>query len=59
MVSYTCAICEFSSKLKTDYNRHLNTKKHKLKQENYDQEKKNLFFPSQILRNPQKSSQIM
>ena len=56
MVLYTCAICEFSSKLKTDYNRHLNTKKHKLKHENCDQEKKKLVFS---LTNPQKSSEIL
>ena len=29
MVIYKCLICNFSSKLKTDYKRHLNTKKHK------------------------------
>ena len=28
MVLYTCEICNFSSKLKTDYKRHLKTKKH-------------------------------
>jgi len=28
MVLYECSICNFSSKLKGDYNRHLNTKKH-------------------------------
>ena len=28
MVLYTCDLCDFSSKLKTDYNRHLKTKKH-------------------------------
>ena len=28
MVVYECSICNFSSKIKTHYNRHLNTKKH-------------------------------
>ena len=28
MVLYECKICNFKTKLKTDYNRHLNTKKH-------------------------------
>ena len=29
MVNYKCNICNFTSKFKNDYNRHLNTKKHK------------------------------
>ena len=29
MKSYKCDICNFSAKLKTDFNRHLNTIKHK------------------------------
>ena len=28
MVSYHCKYCNFTSKLKTDYKRHLKTKKH-------------------------------
>ena len=28
MKSYKCHICDFSAKLKTDFNRHLNTNKH-------------------------------
>ena len=29
MPLYHCAVCNFKTKLKTDYNRHLKTKKHK------------------------------
>ena len=67
MSSYNCDICNFSSKQKNDYNRHLKTKKHLKKYNNYCVEsKKNLNFPhksSQILTNPSqiphKSSQIL
>ena len=36
MVLYECIHCEFSSNIKTHYNRHLNTKKHILNKEKYD-----------------------
>ncbi len=31
MPSYECEICNFSTKLKTDFRRHLNTRKHEKK----------------------------
>ena len=36
MVIYTCDCCNFSSNLISNYNRHLNTKKHKKRIQNND-----------------------
>ena len=42
MVLYECKYCNFKTKLKTDYNRHLKTKKHG---RNVDS---NIFYPSYL-----------
>ena len=36
MVLYTCTLCNYSSKLKGDYKRHLKTLKHKRKELDQD-----------------------
>ena len=55
MVLYKCEFCNFSSKQKNDYKRHLNTKKHLNKAKEYEgEEKKKLKSPhntSQYLTN--------
>ena len=53
MKEYTCQICNFKSNLKSNYQRHLNTKKHQNKEKELgnDVEKKN--------KNPHKSAQIL
>ena len=69
MKEYTCQICNFKSNLKSNYKRHLNTKKHQNKEKELgnDLGKKNknphksaqiLTNSPQILTNPHKSSQI-
>ena len=59
MSSYKCNICNFSSKQKNDYNRHLNTKKHLKKYNNYCLEsKKNLNSPHKTSQNLTNTSQI-
>ena len=40
MVIYNCEMCNFNTKYKNDYNRHLNTKKHKNNQDIYQAEEK-------------------
>ena len=67
MKEYTCEFCNFKSNLKSNYNRHLNTKKHKNneKEIGVKMEKKNKtpHKSAQILTNipqtPHKSSQIL
>ncbi len=58
MVVYECSICNFSTHIKTHYNKHLNTKKHKkaiLKsKESTTINEKSYIFPSQNLTNPHK-----
>ena len=44
MVLYECKLCNYSTKLKTDYKRHLNTKKHAIN-ENLLSENKNKMTP--------------
>ena len=51
MVKYKCELCNFLTNQKNDYNRHLNTKKHKKNEDNKGlvEEKK--------LKNPHKTSE--
>ena len=56
MVSFECKICNYRTIRKNDFKKHLNTKKHKLKEENkgVDATKKS-EFSSQKLTIPHKS----
>ena len=40
MVKYNCKLCNYETIIKTHYNRHLNTKKHKNKEENNEAKEK-------------------
>ena len=54
MVLYKCEICNFSSKYKNDYFRHLNTKKHLNKSKELGNEnKKTYIFPPKTTKNHQ------
>ena len=67
MVKYNCDICKYNTNIKTQFNRHLNTKKHKNNHKDLgiEIEKKNTtpHKYSQILTNsppnPHKSSQTL
>ena len=68
MPPYICECCNFSSKLKSDYSRHLNTKKHKKNMLFYEGDigklcKKPSKFTPNLLQNPpkilQNSSKIL
>ena len=67
MVGYKCEVCNYITMRKSDFNRHLKTKKHTMLEDNYDlEEEKKHIFPhksSQILTIPHKmcenSSQIL
>ena len=53
MPLYSCDVCNFRSKLKSDYSRHLNTKKHNKNKANQDENlKKNIKSPYKSLTNP-------
>ena len=61
MVLYSCKICNFSSKIKTHYNRHLNTKKHanKIELENKKNEEMTLKSqkePKRAKKEPKRAS---
>lgn len=70
MPLYNCECCNFSSKLKTNYTRHLSTKKHLRNINKFDQnQKKGIIgsyefppkpseIPSKTLQNPPKTSEI-
>ena len=63
MVNYNCSICNFSSKRKPDYNRHLKTKKHlnnkkNYEEDNYKKQGQNLKIPHFLLKIPHNPSQI-
>ena len=45
MPKYICKCCDFQTKIKTHYNRHLKTKKHQRKVENGLVEKSIIFEP--------------
>jgi len=51
MVKYNCELCNFLTNQKNDYNRHLNTKKHK------KNEDKNGFMEEKKLKKPHKTSE--
>ena len=56
MVLYECEACNFSSKIRTHFNRHLKTKKHINNTKNLCSEvKKKVYFPSETLQKPPKS----
>ena len=67
MKEYTCQICNFKSNLKSNYKRHLNTKKHQNKEKelgnDLGKKNKNPHKSAQILTNsppnPHKSAQIL
>ena len=48
MVLYKCELCNYESKQKNDYNRHLKTKKHIKNQEKYELEQEKSHFETQI-----------
>ena len=53
MPLYSCDVCNFRSNLKSDYFRHLNTKKHKKNKAKQDENlKKNIKSPYNSLTNP-------
>ena len=56
MKAYKCIICNFSANLKSDLKRHLNTKKHKNKEKELEDEKNEICKISS--KNPQKSSKM-
>ena len=59
MPLYNCSLCDFKTKLKTDYRRHLKTKKHLNKLEDITPEEgKSLTLPPESLKIPQKLTQI-
>ena len=59
MVLYKCNICKFTSKIKTHYNRHLKTLKHKINQEIKEKETENENQCAQIVGEcAQKSAQM-
>ena len=57
MVKYVCNICNYSTNIKTHYNRHLETKKHKNNE--IERTKKDPPRSSQTLRDPPRSSQTL
>ena len=59
MVMYECKCCNYITNIKTHYNRHLNTKKHK-KNNNKDGNKleKGINLPHKYHKNPQKCQKI-
>ena len=59
MTLFTCECCNFSSPLKANLKRHLNTKKHLLNEEKSREEaKKKNNFPPNSLQNPPKKNNI-
>ena len=59
MPLYNCNLCDFKTKLKTDYRRHIETKKHLNKLEAITpDEDKSLTFPPESLKITQKLTQI-
>ena len=60
MVLYNCILCEFSSNIKTHYIRHLKTKKHISKENNYAIDlTNNMSIPHKSLKIPQNTSQYL
>ena len=45
MVLYKCYLCNFESKQKNDYSRHLNTKKHQMRYNESTNNSHNLLMP--------------
>ena len=57
MPFYECVYCNFKTKLKTDYKRHLNTKKHKTIVQNLEENKTNQCVPIKMTQNDPKMTQ--
>ena len=53
---YVCSFCNFKTKYRGDYKRHVNTQKHKRNMESSETEQKKPFEPAQIQHKP---AQIM
>ena len=57
MPSFSCVICNYVTKRKNDFNKHLNTKKHLLNEENYKPKSASATFSPQFhLNSPQFTS---
>ena len=57
MPLYTCALCNFSSKLKSNHKRHLNTAKHKRNlEQSLPIEKKSQKEPKRARKEPKRAS---